>query len=957
MFNRFQKMILCLIMVLSSLTMIGSFYSKDVQALQTKMNNTHILKGVWAKSCLINDGTHLVASSWAQTNQAKTVLMTNQGVYLYCLEHGKDVNHNTQYQSQTTLDMIKTAQKNTLINASRKQLLIQRVLALAPRIPDYTLYLDASGYSKSVKGNAYAWFAGQLIVWEIMVGERNAKGEHVAPTRSGAVSIVNSYNWDTQVKSNVMKYYNTYSSTLSKWDKIPSFTSSNQTQSSQYVLDQYDERGFYTVLTDTNDVLSQYTFSSGGLTFEKNGKNLTIRSQDFFNNEKIISGTQVNDDKLRSLITLGCASESSDQKTCYVSSLIPAKPSAYFKVSIETGDLKIVKKDENQKPIQNVEFKISYNADMSSPIGIYQTNEEGQIFITSLQPRPIYIQEIKTPDNYIIDTNIYTIAIESQSTVTYQAVNKEIHGKIQVIKKDSQNHLPIAQEGVIFDIYEETSNQKVDTITTNQQGKALSKDLPYGHYYVKESKAPYLYSISQSTFPVYITENDTIEKVEVFNDTIKGRLDIEKKGEVLVGYENGRFIYEQRGLKGVEFQIIAEEDIIDPQTKKSVYHKNDVVKTVKTDKEGKVSVDLLLGTYRVKESQGLKGYVLLEHDEILHLTTDDSSQSLIVKTLPITNQRQKIDVNVVKTDSLTKLPMQNALIGLYAAEDIKNNEGKILVYQDQLIESLNTNEEGKITFQDDLPLASYYLKEIKAPQGYRQQEQRYDINLSLVNQTQEIIHIVKEIANVPTVVTITKTDLSSKELPGAHLQIIDASTNEVVEEWISTNQPHIIYNLIIDKPYILKEILAPDGYVTSEEIPFIVGKEGVNSLVMKNDYSYVSIIKVDEKKRAVNGAILQLIDPQTHKIIDEWTSGTKGHLIKGLTVGKTYLLHEKQSPKGYIKSNDQEVVLKNQTGVQDVFFENRREIVQTYDSQLVMGYFIVGMMSYVFLMILCKKVR
>ena len=145
--------------------------------------------------------------------------------------------------------------------------------------------------------------------------------------------------------------------------------------------------------------------------------------------------------------------------------------------------------------------------------------------------------------------------------------------------------------------------------------------------------------------------------------------------------------------------------------------------------------------------------------------------------------------------------------------------------------------------------------------------------------------------------------------------------------------------------------------MTSEEIPFIVGKEGINSLVMKNDYSYVSIIKVDEKKRAVNGAILQLIDPQTHKIIDEWTSGTKGHLIKGLTVGKTYLLHEKQSPKGYIKSNDQEVVLKNQTGVQNVFFENRREIVQTYDSQLVMGYFIVGMMSYVFLMILCKKVR
>ena len=151
--------------------------------------------------------------------------------------------------------------------------------------------------------------------------------------------------------------------------------------------------------------------------------------------------------------------------------------------------------------------------------------------------------------------------------------------------------------------------------------------------------------------------------------------------------------------------------------------------------------------------------------------------------------------------------------------------------------------------------------------------------------------------------------------------------------------------------------LKNDGYVTSEEMPFIVGKEGTKSLIMKNDYSYVSIIKVDEKKKAVEGAILQLIDPQTNKIIDEWTSGTKGHLIRGLTVGKTYLLHEKQSPIGYVKASDQEVILQNQVGIQDVFFENRREIVQTDDSQIVMGYFIVGMMSYVFLMILCKKVR
>ena len=97
-----------------------------------------------------------------------------------------------------------------------------------------------------------------------------------------------------------------------------------------------------------------------------------------------------------------------------------------------------------------------------------------------------------------------------------------------------------------------------------------------------------------------------------------------------------------------------------------------------------------------------------------------------------------------------------------------------------------------------------------------------------------------------TKVEISKKDIvTSEELPGATLQVIEKSTGKVLEEWTSTAEPYKINKLPIGE-YILREITAPDGYVRAEDVEFKVDKTGeIQRVEMKDDYTKVEITKKD----------------------------------------------------------------------------------------------------------------
>ena len=248
-FHAFKKVLLSILSCLFALNI------SQVRAASYEMNTYNYLPGVTTKDgAKLNDGTILDESAY---DEGVTVLLTTNGQYFYCLEHGKAVHDGTQYTPTDTIDLIEEAQKNKYLSASQKETLISRVLSLAPT--KINVEYNTSGSLKAVKGNAYQWYAAQIIVWEIMVGERKADGGYRGVTTSGATSVYNALNWsNSTTKSNVKKYYDSYSETLISWSKIPSFAAKSESLAKTYEMTDFDGSHYYMEMNDQNSVLDRY---------------------------------------------------------------------------------------------------------------------------------------------------------------------------------------------------------------------------------------------------------------------------------------------------------------------------------------------------------------------------------------------------------------------------------------------------------------------------------------------------------------------------------------------------------------------------------------------------------------------------------------------------------------------------------------------------------------------------
>lgn len=115
------------------------------------------------------------------------------------------------------------------------------------------------------------------------------------------------------------------------------------------------------------------------------------------------------------------------------------------------------------------------------------------------------------------------------------------------------------------------------------------------------------------------------------------------------------------------------------------------------------------------ETKTLEGFVLNEEPIEADLSYVDQYTKVVYAGMDITNERQKVQVTVIKTDAETGDELEGAVFGLYAAEDIENADGKVVVAKDTLVEKAVTGKDGKCVFTSDLPLGQYYVKEIEAP--------------------------------------------------------------------------------------------------------------------------------------------------------------------------------------------------------------------------------------------------
>ena len=161
----------------------------------------------------------------------------------------------------------------------------------------------------------------------------------------------------------------------------------------------------------------------------------------------------------------------------------------YFNIKIDInsfGSLEIAKKDNKGNYVPDVSFKVSYNADMSSPIGTYKTGTDGKVKINKLKAGKVYVQETKVPDHLIIDKTIHAVTIKSNDVSSFTATNDWKQGYIQVTKKDAKTGQVVKKAGTEFEIVQGT--KVIETISTNENGIAKSGLLDYGTYIVREKK-------------------------------------------------------------------------------------------------------------------------------------------------------------------------------------------------------------------------------------------------------------------------------------------------------------------------------------------------------------------------------------------------------------------------------------------------------------------------------------
>lgn len=104
---------------------------------------------------------------------------------------------------------------------------------------------------------------------------------------------------------------------------------------------------------------------------------------------------------------------------------------------------------------------------------------------------------------------------------------------------------------------------------------------------------------------------------------------------------------------------------------------------------------------------------------------------------------------------------------------------------------------------------------------------------------------------------------------------------DVVEEWISTEEPHVIKELVVGKSYTLTETKPADGYVTAESITFTVENTAeVQKHIMEDDVTKVLISKTDISGKELPGAKLTILDAEGN-VVESWTSTEEAHYAAG----------------------------------------------------------------------------
>ncbi|WP_270844811.1 SpaA isopeptide-forming pilin-related protein [Thomasclavelia ramosa] len=526
-----------------------------------------------------------------------------------------------------------------------------------------------------------------------------------------------------------------------------------------------------------------------------------------------------------------------------------------------------------------------------------------------------------------------------------------------------------------------------DVITTDENGWAITKDLPYGEYLVRETVTPkdfytnpdFTVSITQDTSEIKKDE-DKVKKVILNNCPAETQLKLVKKDQ-----ETGKNV----SLNSASFKIVADEDILEGG--KVVYKKGQtitqkvggkkydtfttnsknvvVVKTEYTnddDDKGEVFLPLqfFAGKYHLEEVKVPEGFIGLgktqsfEMTGLLDFSKDEDGDPIY--TVTVKDEQPKGSVHLTKTvddldtdtDLVDRSDLSKIQFVLKAKDDIYSPvDGTLMFAKDEKITTessgaiVNTGTEiGKGIYAlskdgqldiSNLPMgtgeAKYYFEEVKTLDGCVLDEAKQSFTFRQKDFTTKNYSKDLNVENKTTHFEFNKTDVTGdKEVLGAQLTITDEKGN-IVDQWVSTEKPHSIEGLVVGETYTLSETVTAKDYVKASDIRFTVKSSSELETVTMKD-KQVSFTKTDVTgEKEVEGATITVKEKETGNIVDEWISTKESHFINGLEEGKTYILSETVSPEGYVKSIDIEFNVSKDKVDQKVTMKDKQVFISKTD--------------------------
>lgn len=695
-------------------------------------------------------------------------------------------------------------------------------------------------------------------------------------------------------------------------------------------------------LTDTKGTLSNYSITnSNGIRASVNGNNLTvaITSENYDKSitfSRNFSARDVN-------VIYGSAGY---QRVIYLASRRDPSPNFKLNFDLMYADIEVEKQDSQTgtKTQGDATFNGATFAIKDTSGNVLETiTTNGSKAKSKKYPvgTTLNVCEVTSPEGYLTNSSCNIVELKysddnTPSTFSTTVKDQVIKGRIEIAKTIDKEKYGLFQsnvqkpgEGFKFDIILKSTGKVVSTLTTDEDGRAISDYLPYGTYIVKEHETKGYDTLKP--FEVKIDQNEKTYFYNIYNDTIKAELTIYKTDS-----ETGKRI----PAAGVEFKIKDADD--NYVTQEVTYPKKETTDVFKTDEDGSVHLPspLKYGEYKIVEIKAPYGYVL--KDTEIPINVDGSSTEIFMN---FDNKTQKGQVYVEKTGEMlsgakefetdygtlyTPEYKEKYLSGvtyeITAREDIVTPEGTVWFHKGDVVDTFTTGD--GITTSSLLQLGKYSIKETATQTGFVLDEHTYDFDIEYAGQMIDVVEIKQSYVNERQKLDLQITKTFEDEDKDAYKDVVFGvySKNDItLNDKVIIPTDGLVGTLTIDEDgKNIEQLDLPTGEYYVKELETNVGFKLDEE---KHDFTFdydadtskptvtVSIDLYNEKRRLeldvnkvdkdhhdhfLNGAIFEVYDKTADAYVTTLASGQL--MITGEEKDEEYEISKKEDFSKIIKT-------------------------------------------------------